>query len=97
MHTKAPAEREVLDEVMAAHDEVVAIRKADGFLAEPGRFRHYEKAQQRLSVDLDRLYATIKHYSKLTGDTPCRTACGSSSGWRIGCWWPAATSSAQPA
>lgn len=66
---KAPAEREVLDEVMAAHDEVVAIRNADGFLAEPERFRHYEEAQQRLSVALERLYATIKRYPELTGDT----------------------------
>jgi hypothetical protein len=61
---KAPGEREVLDEVMAAHDEVVAIRNADRFLAEPERFRHYEEAQQRLSVALERLYATIKRYSR---------------------------------
>ena len=60
---------EVLGEVMAAHDEVVAIRNADGFLAEPERFRHYEEAQQRLSVALERLYATIKRYPELTGDT----------------------------
>jgi LemA protein len=66
---KAPGEREVLGEVMAAHDEVVAIRNADGFLAEPERFRHYEEAQQRLSVALERLYATIKRYPELTGDT----------------------------
>jgi len=65
----APAEREVLGEVMAAHDEVVAIRNADGFLAEPERFRHYEQAQQRLSEALDRPYATIKRYPELTGDT----------------------------
>lgn len=66
---KAPAEREVLNEVMAAHDEVVAIRNADGFLAEPERFRHYERAQQRLSVALDALYETIERYPELTGDT----------------------------
>ncbi|EIM26891.1 LemA family protein [Microvirga lotononidis] len=66
---KAPAEREVLAEVMAAHDEVVAIRNADGFLAEPKRFRHYEQAQQRLSDALERLYTTIKRYPELTGDT----------------------------
>jgi len=65
----APAEREVLGEVMAANDEVVAIRNADGFLAEPERFRRYEQAQQRLSEALDRLYATIKRYPELTGDT----------------------------
>jgi LemA protein len=50
---KAPGEREVLGEVMAAHDEVVAIRNADGFLAEPEHFRHYEQAQQRLSNALE--------------------------------------------
>jgi LemA protein len=50
---KAPAEREVLDEVMAAHEEVVAIRNA----------------QQRLSDALEKLYATIKRYPELTGDT----------------------------
>ncbi|MFL5512330.1 MAG: LemA family protein [Gemmatimonadales bacterium] len=66
---KAPGEREVLGEVMAAHDEVVAIRNADGFLAEPERFRHYEQAQQRLSNALETLYATIKRYPELTGDT----------------------------
>jgi LemA protein len=66
---KAPAEREVLDEVMAAHEEVVAIRNADGFLSEPERFRHYEQAQQRLSDALEKLYATIKRYPELTGDT----------------------------
>jgi LemA protein len=66
---KAPAEREVLDEVMAAHEEVVAIRNADGFLSEPERFRHYEEAQQRLSDALEKLYATIKRYPELTGDT----------------------------
>jgi len=66
---KAPTEREVLDEVMAAHDEVVAIRNADGFLAEPERFRHYEQAQQRLSEALERLYTTIKRYPELTGYT----------------------------
>jgi LemA protein len=37
---QAPGEREVLDEVMAARDEVVAILNADGFIAEPERFRH---------------------------------------------------------
>nr|WP_247654285.1 LemA family protein [Microvirga sp. HBU67558] len=66
---KAPGEREVFDEAMAAHDEVVAIRNADGFLAEPERFRHYEQAQQRLSDALERLYETIKRYPELTGDT----------------------------
>lgn len=66
---KAPAEREVLDAVRAAHDEVVALRNADGFLAEPERFRHYEQAQQRLSEALERLYATSKRYPELTGDT----------------------------
>jgi LemA protein len=66
---KAPVEREVLDAVMAAHDEVVAIRNADGFLAEPERFRHYEQAQQRLLDALERLYTTIKRYPELTGDT----------------------------
>ena len=66
---KAPAEREVLAEVMAAHEEVVAIRNADGFLAEPERFRNYEQAQQRLSDALERLYATIERYPELTGDT----------------------------
>ena len=66
---KAPAEREVLADVLAAHAEVVAIRNADGFLAEPERFRHYEQAQQRLSEALERLYAAIKRYPELTGDT----------------------------
>jgi LemA protein len=70
---KAPGEREVLDAVMAAHDEVVAIRNADGFLAEPERFRSYERAQQRLSDALERLYATIKRYPELTGDTALQT------------------------
>ncbi|WP_371823169.1 MULTISPECIES: LemA family protein [Microvirga] len=64
---KAPAEREVLAEVMAAHDEVVAIRNADGFLAEPERFRHNEQAQQRLSDALERLYATVKRYPETHG------------------------------
>jgi LemA protein len=66
---KAPGEREVLDAVMAAHDEVVAIRNANGFLAEPELFRHYEQAQQRLSEALKGLYATIKRYPELTDDT----------------------------
>ena len=66
---KAPTEREVLDEVMAARDEVVAILNADGFIAEPERFRHYEEAQHRLSAALGNLYETIERYPELTGDT----------------------------
>jgi LemA protein len=66
---KAPAEHEVFTEIMAAYDEVVAIRNADGFLAEPERFRHYEQAQKRLSAALDTLYRTIERYPELAGDT----------------------------
>jgi LemA protein len=66
---KAPREREVLDEVMAARDEVIAILNADGFIAEPERFRHYEEAQRRLSAALDTLSETIKRYPELAGDT----------------------------
>jgi len=73
MRKTAPAERVGLAEVMAAHDEVVAIRNADRFLAEPERFRHYEQAQQRLSDALERLYATIRGYPELTGDTALQT------------------------
>jgi LemA protein len=66
---QAPGEREVLDEVMAARDEVVAILNADGFIAEPERFRRYVEAQRRLSAALGNLYETIKRYPELTGDT----------------------------
>jgi LemA protein len=66
---RAPAEREVLDEVMAARDEVMAILNTDGFIAEPERFRHYEEAQRRLSAALGSLYETIERYPELTGDT----------------------------
>jgi LemA protein len=66
---QAPGEREVLDEVMAARDEVVAILNADGFIAEPERFRHYVEAQRRLSAALGNLYETIERYPELTGDT----------------------------
>ena len=66
---KVPTEREVLDEVMAARDEVVAILNADGFIAEPKRFRHYEEAQHRLSAALGTLYEAIERYPELTGDT----------------------------
>ena len=66
---RAPAEREVLDEVMAARDEVVAILNADGFIAEPERFRQYVQAQRRLTAALDTLYETIERYPELTGDT----------------------------
>jgi LemA protein len=66
---QAPGEREVLAEVMAARDEVVAILNADGFIAEPERFRHYGEAQRRLSAALSDLYETIERYPELTGDT----------------------------
>ncbi len=66
---QAPAEREVLDEVMAARDQVMAILNADGFIAEPDRFRHYVQAQRRLSAALGSLYETIERYPELTGDT----------------------------
>ncbi|MXQ12390.1 LemA family protein [Microvirga makkahensis] len=66
---QAPAEREVLDEVMAARDEVVAILNADGFIAEPERFRHYEEAQRRLTAALGMLDEATERYPELTGDT----------------------------
>jgi LemA protein len=66
---KAPTEREVLGEVMAARNEVIAILNADGFIAEPEQFRHYEEAQHRLSAALGNLYETIERYPELTGDT----------------------------
>jgi LemA protein len=69
VRAKAPAEREVFDEVMAARDEVVAILNADGFIAEPERFRHYVQAQRRLSAALGALYEAIERYPELTGDT----------------------------
>jgi LemA protein len=69
VRVRAPAEREVFDEVMAARDQVVAILNADGFIAEPERFRHYEEAQHRLSAALGSLYETTKRYPELTGDT----------------------------
>jgi len=66
---QAPAEREMLDEVMAARDEVIAILNADGFIAEPERFRHYEKAQRRLTAALATLDDAAERYPELTGDT----------------------------
>lgn len=66
---RAPTEREVLAEVMAARDEVIAILNADGFIAEPDRFQHYEHAQRRLTAALDGLYKAIERYPELTGDT----------------------------
>jgi LemA protein len=66
---RAPAEREVLDKVMAARDEVIAILNADGFIAEPDRFRYYEQAQRRLTANLDTLYKAIERYPELTGDS----------------------------
>jgi LemA protein len=69
MRKRASAEREVLDEVMAARDQVVAILNADGFIAEPERFRHYVQAQRRFTTALGSLYETIERYPELTGDT----------------------------
>jgi LemA protein len=66
---QAPAEREVLDEVMAARDQVMEILNADGFIAEPERFRHYVQAQRRLSAALGSLYETVERYPELTGGT----------------------------
>ncbi len=66
---QAPAEREVLDEVMAAREEVVAILNADGFIAEPERFRHCEEAQRRLTAALATLDDAAERYPELTGDT----------------------------
>ena len=66
---QAPAEREVLNEVMAARDEVIAILNADGFIAEPERFRHYEEAQHRLTAALATLDDAAERYPELTGDT----------------------------
>ena len=66
---KAPTEREVLDEVMAARNEVVAILNADGFIAEPERFRHHEEAQRRLTAALGTLYDAAERYPELAGDT----------------------------
>jgi LemA protein len=66
---QAPAERELLDEVMAARDEVMAILNADGFISEPERFRQYVQAQRRLSAALGNLYETVERYPELTGDT----------------------------
>jgi LemA protein len=66
---KASTEREVLDEVLAARNEVIAILNADGFIAEPERFRHYEEAQRRLSAALGNLYETTERYPELTDDT----------------------------
>jgi len=65
----APAEREVLGEVMAARDEVVKILNADGFIAEPERFRQYVQAQRRLTAALGMLYDTVERYPELAGDT----------------------------
>lgn len=65
----APAEREVLDEILAARDDVATILNADGFIADPQRFRQYVKAQRRLSAALGKLYETVERYPELTGDT----------------------------
>ncbi|MXQ12324.1 LemA family protein [Microvirga makkahensis] len=59
VRVRAPAEREVLAEVMAARDEVVAILNADGLIAEPERFRQYVQAQRRLFAALGSLYETV--------------------------------------
>jgi len=69
IRTRAPIEREVLGDVMAARDEVIAILNADGFIAEPDQFRPYEQAQRRLTASLDALYKAIERYPELTGDT----------------------------
>ncbi len=66
---KAPAEREVLDEVVAAHNEVVATLNTNGFIAEPERFRHYERTQRRLTTALANLYDTTERYPELSSDT----------------------------
>jgi LemA protein len=66
---QAPAEREVLNEVMAARDEVIAILNADGFIAESERFRHYEEAQHRLIAALATLDDAAERYPELIGDT----------------------------
>ncbi len=65
----APAEREVLGEIMAARDEVVRILNADGFIADPERFRQYVQAQRRLTAALGMLYEAIERYPELSGDT----------------------------
>jgi LemA protein len=69
IRTRAPIEREVLGDVMAARDEVIAILNADGFIAQPDRFRHYEQAQRRLTATLNALYKAVERYPELTGDT----------------------------
>jgi LemA protein len=88
---RAPTEREVLTEVMAARDEVIAILSADGFITEPDRFRHYEQAQQRLTAALDALYNAIERYPELTGVRPLLDSLRISKHVRTGWSSPAAT------
>jgi LemA protein len=72
VHRRAPLERSVLEDVLAARAVVLAIQPADDFIVRPDEFRRYADAQEALSKALERLYATVERYPELNGDRAVR-------------------------
>jgi LemA protein len=66
---RALPEREMLNEVLAAREGVLAVVGDDGFIADGERFRTYAAAQRRLSIAIGRLYEAIARYPEITGDS----------------------------
>ena len=66
---RAPLESEVLNEVAAARDGVLAVVGDDGSIADGERFRTYATAQRRLSIAVGRLYETMERYPEVMADS----------------------------
>ena len=72
VNRRAPRERTVLEDVLAARAVVLAIQPADDFIVRPDEFKRYADAQEALSKALERLYAAVEQYSELAGDRVVR-------------------------
>ncbi len=66
---RIPSERELLDEVAAARDDVLAVVADDGSIADGQRFRTFARAQRRLSAAIAQLYATAERYPDIAADS----------------------------
>ena len=72
VNRRAPRERTVLEDVLAARAVVLAIQPADDFIVRPDKFKRYADAQEALSKALERLYATVERYPELAADRVVR-------------------------
>ncbi|WP_040637730.1 LemA family protein [Microvirga lotononidis] len=69
MRERLPAERELLDEVAAARDGILAVMADGGSIADGQRCRTCVRAELRPSAATARLYEMIKRYPRVTTDS----------------------------